>query len=348
MASTVFVSFIALFMSYGCMHWINPPLHTPYVGQPDQKIQLFPPEHQFARDERPIFPSVFESRQEETASYKIFYLSFSSVGANGQDDNLVTVKYFSSKSHGRKKLVIILPIYGSSEFPSLMTALHLTELNGRGDTNVMVIEGKNDLVDWNGLGGAKTEAEFQTIIREAVSRAVANVRDYRRLLDWVEVQPEIDSGRIGIVGFSIGTLIAPVLMAVDQRISTGIFVMGGGDINDIISYDDTKAMREMRNNILKNLSWNQEMLSKKLKPLFDPINPNRFAPYINPSRILFFDAKFDEYIREKSREGLWHALGRPYRITFPYRHKTSFIVFMTFFSSDYIEREIVKFFHNNL
>jgi hypothetical protein len=48
----------------------------------------------------------------EDGAYWIESLAFPSVGENGQDGNLVTVRYSRSKSKSAKPLVIVLPIWG--------------------------------------------------------------------------------------------------------------------------------------------------------------------------------------------------------------------------------------------
>src|SRR5690606_8473137 len=55
-----------------------------------------------------------------------------------------------------------------------------------------------------------------------------NIIDYRRVLDWVERQPEIDA--VGIFGVSFGGMAAVMLAALDERVDAVVAAMAGGDL----------------------------------------------------------------------------------------------------------------------
>src|SRR5690606_23006706 len=69
---------------------------------------------------------------------------------------------------------------------------------------------------------------MQTIdkLDEAVRATLA---DYRRALDWIEEQPELDSERIGLFGVSFGGSDAVMLAALDPRVDALVAAMAGGD-----------------------------------------------------------------------------------------------------------------------
>jgi serine/threonine protein kinase/formylglycine-generating enzyme required for sulfatase activity/dienelactone hydrolase len=52
-------------------------------------------------------------------------------------------------------------------------------------------------------------------------------KDLRRSIDYLETRDDIDSERIGYYGYSFGSLLGPIMLAVEDRIDTGIFVHGG-------------------------------------------------------------------------------------------------------------------------
>jgi dienelactone hydrolase len=53
------------------------------------------------------------------------------------------------------------------------------------------------------------------------------VMDARRTLDYLETRPDVDGSRIAYYGASWGARLAPITIALDSRIKTGILLMGG-------------------------------------------------------------------------------------------------------------------------
>jgi dienelactone hydrolase len=57
--------------------------------------------------------------------------------------------------------------------------------------------------------------------------AIRMAKDMRRSIDYLKTRDDIDSRKIGYYGYSFGSLIGPIMLAVEDRIDTGIFVHGG-------------------------------------------------------------------------------------------------------------------------
>ena len=127
----------------------------------------------------------------ETKNYLVRSLSFPSIGENGQAGNLVRALYYQSKLPGKKKLVIVLPIWGTHTYPSRKITKSLVR-NSRGDINVLRILGKDSLFDWAAMRAAATEEELITLAERMVERVRTHVVDIRRAIDWAETQPDID------------------------------------------------------------------------------------------------------------------------------------------------------------
>ena len=53
------------------------------------------------------------------------------------------------------------------------------------------------------------------------------VKDLRRSLDYLETRPDLDASRVALYGFSWGAMLAPLLLAADERMRVGIVVGGG-------------------------------------------------------------------------------------------------------------------------
>ena len=93
--------------------------------------------------------------ERDSRHYRVKQLQFPSAGDSGQPGNLVTAMYYKSRAPGRKKLVVVLPIWGSYTYPSDVIADGIRSRAG-GDTNVLMVLGENYLVDWEGMGAAPT------------------------------------------------------------------------------------------------------------------------------------------------------------------------------------------------
>jgi dienelactone hydrolase len=52
-------------------------------------------------------------------------------------------------------------------------------------------------------------------------------KDLRRSIDYLETRDDIESRKIGYYGYSFGSLAGQIMLAVEDRIDTGIFVHGG-------------------------------------------------------------------------------------------------------------------------
>lgn len=52
-------------------------------------------------------------------------------------------------------------------------------------------------------------------------------KDLSRSLDYLETRKDIDTGKTAYLGYSWGTVIGPILVAVEERFKTAIFASGG-------------------------------------------------------------------------------------------------------------------------
>jgi dipeptidyl aminopeptidase/acylaminoacyl peptidase len=52
-------------------------------------------------------------------------------------------------------------------------------------------------------------------------------QDVRRTIDYLETRPDIDRSRIALYGLSLGAQLAPVYLAIEPRLRTGVLLSGG-------------------------------------------------------------------------------------------------------------------------
>jgi predicted esterase len=166
--------------------------------------------------------------------------------------------------------------------------------------------------------------------------------DIRRLLD---IAAGIFNFSKNIIcGFSMGSMIAAIALAVEERFVKGILVLSGGNWHEI-HWNSTLSFL-LKGNCLKNEG---DMIDKKkcreiyqdypaflteFKKIKDPrtldfqlssekvlkkktikqcflCDPLTYAHLINPERIIMINSRFDHFFNKKSTVLLWNELGNP-------------------------------------
>ncbi len=281
----------------------------------------------------------------EEGAYRVESLAFPSVGENGQDGNLVTARYYEGKGGGAKPLVIVVPIWGISAYPSNTISAGLRE-HSAGAINVLQILGKDPLFDWDAFANARSERELLGVVDRMVGRFVNTVIDIRRLVDWARTQPDIDADRIALIGFSMGAEVASVALANEPRLAAGVLVMGGADPQEVLAVCDNEIQRA-REGALEHLGWSLDEFRHKLGKALVTINPATYAGMVDPRRVLIIEAGKDTCVPQSARERLWRAFGRPERIAYLYDHRTAFLA-MTFLGGNSLQHQIYRFLDERL
>lgn len=276
--------------------------------------------------------------------HEIFALAFPSITSG----EIVLAQYLKNKSGGKKKLIIVIPVIASTPFVGKHYAHLMTSWNGNADFNVLLLEDTKKLFYLDEMRRAATESEFLSRMRQTALAIRDYVVDVRRLIDWAEMQPEIDRHNIGIIGGSVGASLAVLVMAADPRIKAGVFDKGGGDWQKIFAESQEPALKKAREAAMKKFGWTKQELQEKISPLLEPLNPTLWAGRIVRERVLFLNAKNDSWLGRDSMESLWHALGLPERIEFKTGHKVAFAFSLTILGGHYADYKIYTHFRKNL
>ena len=73
-------------------------------------------------------------------------------------------------------------------------------------------------------------------VYQFLDRAVINgIVDNRKLLSIISARPEIDASRIGLIGYSMGSIMGAILGSVDKRIKDMALLVGGDPVLPLIS-----------------------------------------------------------------------------------------------------------------
>lgn len=274
-----------------------------------------------------------------TRSHRVRRIEFDSTGDNGQPGGRISALYYESRAPGAKRLVVVLPIWGGSTYPSnkitRSIVRHLPE------TNVFRLLGDERLLDWEGLEAVTREADVVPAMARIVDRLEVAVTDVERIIDWAAPRPEIDSERIAIVGFSVGAVVASIAVAHEPRLAAAVVVMGAADLYDVaaVCYGRRERARE---HILTRFDWSPESYREAFRAAFEPLDASYQHTRVDPRRILMIDAKHDSCMPAPTRDALWRRLGRPERITYRYDHRQAFLA-MTPLGLNRMRRQIRHF-----
>jgi dienelactone hydrolase len=302
---------------------------TTWVSVPPESVP--PPSRQLAAADSGTFaydlPAPRASLEPAAAVWSgrhhhVSRLRFDSAGQNGQHGNAVEAEYYTSLGDGPRPVVIVLPLWGTSDYPP--SAVTKTLLKRGGDElHVVRVLGEEYIFDWAGLAASATEAQFRGRVSDMAARMRTTVVDLRRLIDWLEVQPEVDPERIGIVGFSMSAVVAAQLLGADDRLRSAVLMMGGAHLEQIVATCNG-PLEQVRREIMDRFGWTLEHYEAAVGDSFGPVNPIRFPAKTPAQNILMIDAYYDECMPASSRDAFWEALGRPRRLSMLFGHRQSF------------------------
>lgn len=126
--------------------------------------------------------------------------------------------------------------------------------------------------------------------------------DVRTVAAWLSMQPGVDPRRLGVVGISLGAIVAHLAMGEDARLTAGVAVLGGGDLPDL---SRTSALVRL----LRRL-YSQPLDPTTLNGL-SVVDPLTYAGRNRPRRVLMIEAARDLLVPPRDSTELWEALGRP-------------------------------------
>lgn len=147
-----------------------------------------------------------------------------------------------------------------------------------------------------------THAGFGTDLTSLRADAIESVGDMRRTLDVFAARPQVDNQRIGLVGLSLGSILGSLMTAVDDRIRTAVFNVGGGDWKTLLGQSVITAP-DMKTKIAA--------LTPQQIALLDDIDPKNFVGRIAPRPVLMLNGKQDTIIPVASARIFFEAAKQP-------------------------------------
>lgn len=241
------------------------------------------------------------------AGVAVFDVSFPSpVTTPHAVNNTVYCEYFKPKTPGKHPAVIVLDILDGKQLVSRGEALWLAQ----NDIPALVV-----ILPYYGprrpMGGR------ERLLSPDVFRSTENVRqavlDCRRAAAWLASRPEVDRGKIGIVGTSLGSFIGGLAAAAEPTISTACLLLGGGGLVDAF-YDHPKAAVVTQALRLVGIT------KATIRLLIDPVDPLTYAAQLKGKRLLLVAASRDDVVPPMAMKRLWEATGKPKIVWFDATH----------------------------
>ena len=295
----------------------------------------------------PVQPQVVEEPQPLDDDYSRQRLVFTAGALDPERNMPLQVNHYQGAAPGPRPFVIVVPIWGDGHYsyPSSKFTEHLrAKTDGRYD--VLEVIGDPPLIRWDYLAAAATPDEFEQRAGDMAQRFRLASISIRRMLDWAAAREDLDAGAAGLVGFSMGAIVATIVLGTDDRFAAGAIVMGGARFDRIFANCGGRS-GNVRATVRERFGWSVERYQQVFAEAFAAGQPENFRASYDPALLLMMDARFDDCIPEGARDALWRALGRPQRVTFFARHRSAFLAF-TPLTLNYGGRKVFRFLRERL
>lgn len=234
----------------------------------------------------------------ETPNYTVSRVRFPSPIVTADiANNTVHAEYFQPKAAGKRPAVVVLHILGADFALSRYYAARLAD---RGVAALFV-----KLPYYGERRGADGEKRFLSAdIDRSVASMGQGVCDVRRAAAWLAGRPEVDAGRLGVTGISLGGIVSSIAASVDPTLNRAALLLAGGGLGEVLW--------EMPEAAKYRLLWVASGRTKAdLIALTSPLDPLTYAEGLRGKRVIMMAGRVDEVIPAKAAEALWEKAGRP-------------------------------------
>lgn len=138
----------------------------------------------------------------------------------------------------------------------------------------------------------------------AIRRFEQTIIDVRRGIDYLQTRPHVNPHRIGVMGLSMGAIIAADAMGIDKRLAAGVFVSGGGNVGMVLKH--LVAQNPGAAWTPRNVDWNGGNSTYKA------IDPLTFASGVGARPVLMQNGTADQIVPAAYARALYTAIsGNP-------------------------------------
>jgi len=243
-------------------------------------------------------------------------------GADRTNRSLV-FDYFLPRLPGKQPVLVILPMLGGS-YP--LEKYFGSYFAKRGFASIIVHRQK--------IAKDSNLEVLNSLFRESVL-------DNKQAIDWIETRPELDAGRIGVFGISMGAIKGALLTPLEPRVRAATLGLLGEDLPYILTYTTEKGISKRREAILREQHLTLPELHEKLNQSIS-CDPMAFSSFVDPNKVLLILGACDTVVPAKKGLEMRNKMGKPETIVVPTGHYTA-ILFLP-----YIQWHCYKFFQRKL
>ncbi len=230
------------------------------------------------------------------AGVDVFDLRFPSPAPSGNKTNdTVHAEYYRPKGVKRGPAAVVLDIMDGQQVVSRGQAVWLAQT----DIPALVV-----ILPY--YGPRRPPGSRTRLVSANVEHSVAAIRqavlDCRCATAWLAARPEVDPGRLGIVGTSLGSFMAALTAAAEPRLHSVCLLLGGGGLVD--AYADHPRARPF--------AWALALVggTDRLKRMIAPVDPLTYADRLKARKLLLVAASRDDVVPPAAASALWAATGR--------------------------------------
>ncbi|MGA1842780.1 MAG: alpha/beta hydrolase family protein [bacterium] len=257
---------------------------------------------------------------EKKEKYAIKEITFASAHNILPTNHDICIQYYDINGDEKTPVIMVLPILGGSYSIAKRFASYFSE---NGYASVIVHRQK----EYKSL---KNIDKIDIVLKQMVL-------DHMQTIDWFETQEDIDKGKIGIFGVSMGGIKGSLVSALDDRIDAAVLALAAGDIPYLLTYSKEKGIIDKKKKLLMEKKLTPDELYNSLRDIIT-CDPMEYAEYINANNVLMILARFDKIVPFTKGKELRDKMGKPETIYLLSGHYTAYPYIF------YIKRESLQFF----
>jgi cephalosporin-C deacetylase-like acetyl esterase len=254
-------------------------------------------------------------------------------------------EYFQPQGAARAPLVILL--HGMGDHSVIPCKLLARSLAGNGTACLvlyLMVHSSRLPEDMKGRYPVFTSEEWFQIYQTSVI-------EVRQAVDWAANRPEIDAGKIAVVGISFGGFISAIAMGVEQRVRAGVLIVSAGNSEKVnhmsqlgaIIKDYRRTEEEYQSLQQSYMQYLAEVAERGVDNVTPAqkgflIDPMTYAHKLRRRPLLMINARWDEAISAEAVLDFWRECGRPDIVWLPGTHATIWLWY------PFISRKIAGFF----
>lgn len=241
-------------------------------------------------------PKEVDNLLDEVQEYET---SFPSPLTSGHPENdVIPVRLVLPKEReGRIPTVIVLHYWGASDLRFERTTAY--ELARRGIASAIVVLPYHlERTPKGTRSGQYSVRPDPELLKQSMTQSVLDVR---RVLHFLETRPELDSSRIGILGTSLGSIVAANVYAVEPKVKAASFLLGGIDLAHIL-WHSSRVVKER--DALRAKGFTESRLRESL----EPIEPTGWLTQRKDGKSFVVGGRYDTVIPPVDTQKLINAL----------------------------------------